>query len=327
MGKASSALAIALLLCGGCIGPLGKAKGLFSSYRNGDMVAAEHGVLLYGYDCAGGKPIELKARMVTPHRFDGIENAKIGFYDGPDFLGAAWTDDDGLARLAWTPPDNSRHEILARPLLLPLGLNKGVLKIAAPILVAPADPGRPIIVVDLDRTVVDAGTYDMLTKRDPKDMPRSAKVLAELSGQYGIVYLTHRPEYLTRKSKLWLADNHYPRGMLIACDVRQSLQENRQAKSAKLTELRKSGLNLQVGVGDKFSDSQAYMDNGMTAYLIPHYKKSASDMRSCAKEVRELSGPRLQVVEDWDQIERGIVDNERFTAQQFAANLERRAKD
>ena len=86
--------------------------------------------------------------------------------------------------------------------------------------------------------------------------------------------------------------------------------------------LRRNFPATALGIGDKLSDAQAYVDNGMTAYLIPHYKQKPKDMRVLAAELATLRGQgRLQVVDNWGQIVQGIFNGEKFPPAAFIQNL------
>ena len=81
---------------------------------------------------------------------------------------------------------------------------------------------------------------------------------------------------------------------------------------------------MQIGIGDKLSDAQAYVDNGLTAYLIPHYDREDGDgMLDMAREIRRLRGKgRLNVVSGWDQVEAGISEGKKYPPGKFAEYLE-----
>jgi hypothetical protein len=76
-------------------------------------------------------------------------------------------------------------------------------------------------------------------------------------------------------------------------------------------------------VGDLASDARAYLENGMTAYLIPRLGPSPRDLLALAAKIRSLPAQeRLQVVSNWSQIEQGVLHGGRFTAEAFARKLE-----
>ena len=65
----------------------------------------------------------------------------------------------------------------------------------------------------------------------------------------------------------------------------------------------------------------------MVAYLLPHYKEKHKSMREKADQIRSLHGQdRLNVVQDWSQIEAGIFESKRFPPDDFVRYLEQRAQ-
>jgi len=131
---------------------------------------------------------------------------------------------------------------------------------------------------------------------------------------------------LTRKSKAWLAEGGYPPGPLLTADPAGAISGWR-FKSAKLAALRREFPATAIGIGDKLSDAQSYVDNGLTAYLIPHCdRKDPRKLRVLAAEIRALRGQgRLQVVDGWKQIEDGIFHAAQFPPEKYADQLELQA--
>lgn len=320
---------VLLIASGGC--GFGKAKDLLSDYRSGAMVAADHGVLFYGQDVIAhpGQKVTLRAVICSPRSMDGIEGVEVAFALNGRHLGVSTTDGKGMALLSWVVPPQGYYRIQIQPISLPRNLDedyKDALDARAGFLVTAREPDTPIIVVDLDHTVVAGGWVDVLTKDDPARMAHAAEVLNRLARKYQMVYLTQRPDFLTRKSQQWLASGRFPPGPVLPCDIRQSLKDNAKMKSVRISLIRSQYPNVQIGVGDQLTDAQAYLENGLTAYLIPHYENTPRGMRATARQIRTLpNSPKVQVVTNWEQIERGILQDERFEAQTFAAQLEQRA--
>ena len=157
-------------------------------------------------------------------------------------------------------------------------------------------------------------------------MADSVEVAGRIAGRYTIVYLTHRPDLLTRKSKSWLTGNKYPAGPLMLSTLRQAFGDSGKYKTARITAIRKAYPNVRIGIGDKLSDAGAYVENGLTAYLIPHYKEKPKDMRKLAGKIDDLPDKgRLNVVSGWRMIEAGIFDGRRSPPGRFANHLRRRA--
>jgi len=296
----------------------------------GHVVGAEHGHLYYAYDSLAypDKPVELAARLQQVEGLKGVEGAAVGFFDGEKVLGVARTDKDGLASVRWLPPGEGNYVFEARVVEAPKSGPEDLLKLTpAPLRVAARRKETPFVVIDLDHTVVDSSFLRVLFT-DAKPMAESVRVCKRIAEQYGIIYLTHRPDLLTVKSKTWLAEQDYPLGPLLVSQLKEAFGDSGKFKTGVLKSLRESYPNVKIGIGDKLSDAQAYVDNGLTAYLIPHYNPDkAKDVRKMAQELEWLrGGERLHVVSGWREVERGIFSGAKFPAKDFAQSLRRRAE-
>ena len=288
----------------------------------------EYGVLFYAFDTLAypGAPIDLSASVQASRQMKGIPGATVEFRLGEQVLGVAASNERGMASIKWTPPGDGLFEVTARIIAAPAGWPATMLQVsAAPLLVAAYQRPVQLAVIDLDHTIVDAGFFRALVG-GAKPMAGSVEVTGRIAEQYGVVYLTHRPDLLTRKSKAWLLQHGYPRGPLMVSEIDQAFGDSGQFKAATLAGLRKAYPNLAIGIGDKLSDAQAYVDNGLTAYLIPHYKAKPKDMREMAADIRKLDGRgRLQVVDGWGDIEVGIFGGRKFPPQDYARRLDAQA--
>jgi hypothetical protein len=324
-------LAAALAVAGCPPRPVRRAGKLGSGYFSGDMVLADHGVVFYGQDVLAhpGERVRLTVRLRKPRSFARVGGVTVTFHgDGGEPIGSAKTDRHGVAAMDWTPPGEGQWRLTARPAERVWHVRDDIRKARAELLVLVARPRRPFVVVDLDHTLVRDSFYEVLTDENPDAMPNSSEALRKIATRHGIIYLTQRPNVLTRKSKCWLKDEEFPPAPLITCRFRESLGDGGEAKGKRLAVLKAKFPNTNIGVGDRISDARAYLSAGMTAYLIPHCEETARDMREMAKQIRSLpSKHRVQVVGDWRQIESGILRGQRFDPDAFAADLERRAKD
>jgi len=292
------------------------------------FLGAEKGVLFYAFDTLAypNVPIELAANLQSTRDMKGLAGVTVAFYDGKELIDLATTNAAGLATVQWTPPKAGNYAFTARIVKVPQGIPKTILDVSpAPLLVAARSKDEKFVVIDLDHTVVDSSFLRALVL-GARPMAESVEVTNRIAGLYSIVYLTHRPDLLTRKSKGWLTNNGYPAGPLLVSELRQALGDSGKFKTAKLADLRNAFANVKIGIGDKLSDAQAYVDNGLTAYLIPHYKEKPKDMRKMAREIRRLRGRRLHVVDGWREIEAGIFKGRKFPPEAFARRLEIRAK-
>lgn len=290
-------------------------------------LGAKHGAIFYGYDTLAhpGEPITLTARLQKAENLKAVAGATVGFYRGEALHAEATIDADGFASTPFTPPAVGDYEFAVKILTLPAEADPDMLNAApAPLLVASRDKQVPIIVVDLDYTVVGTGFHTVLLGQ-AKPMAGSQEVLTELARHYTIVYLTHRPDLLARRSRSWLNQYQYPSGPLLVSDIQSAFGDSGKFKTAKLAEMRQVFPNVKIGIGDKLSDAQSYADNGLTAYLIPHYDAGdAKKMRQMARDIRRLRGD-IHVVRTWQQIREGILEGKGFPAAAFADWLDRQA--
>ncbi len=319
-------------LVSGCKSPLGGGSGLtdFTGGLSGVFLGAEHGVIFYAFDTLAypRKPVDLAARVQSAKNLKSLEGASLGFYQGRKLIGTAETDGDGYGRISWTPPKAGNYEFTVRILEPPKDddYEDSVKVTPAPLLVAARDKKTEFVVIDLDHTVVASSFFRVLIG-GAKPMADAARVTRKLAKKYSIVYLTHRPNILTRKSKAWLSDNGYPRGPLMVSELKDAFGDSGKFKTARLKTMKKSFPSIRIGIGDKLSDAQAYVDNGMSAYLIPHYKHKPKNMRKIAGAIRGLKGRgRLHVVEGWREIDAGVSDGRVFPPEVFAQRLEGQAK-
>jgi len=293
------------------------------------FLGTDDGVVFYAFDTLTepNQPVELTARLRKVKYLREISDVILEFSLDGQPVGTVTTDDEGSATLRWTPPAAGDYEFSVKILRIPEGMDLRLLDTpAVPLLAGVRDKQTPFVVIDLDHTVVDSSFFRVLIGGG-KPMAGSAAVTSQIASKYTIIYLTHRPDLLTRTSKSWLRKNGYPLGPLLVSRLSQTIEPSGQFKTARIAELKKNFPNIKIGIGDKLSDAQAYVDNGMTAYLIPNYDNESDDMRDMARDIRRLRGEgRLNVVSNWREIEEGIFKDKKYPPQVFADDLEKQAR-
>jgi hypothetical protein len=124
--------------------------------------------------------------------------------------------------------------------------------------------GRPIVVCDLDGTIALGGG---LVKElfggaaAGRAAPGSAVALKRLAATHSVVYLTARAELFRAESEAFLRREGYPEGPLDPVS-RVAL------KIRRLRRLRAERPELAWGLGDRWSDAEAYGRVGMRTILI-----------------------------------------------------------
>jgi hypothetical protein len=305
-------------------------KGAVARAAGDAFLGARHGVVYYAFDTLTypNEPVELIARLQSVKLLEAIEGVSIAFYLDDQLIETAKTDQTGVAKIVWTPSATGDYNIAAKIVEVPAGLSQEILEVpAAPLLVAVREKQDPLLVLDLDHTVVDSSFFRVLMGSGTP-MKDSVEITNKLKQRYTLIYLTHRPDLMTYRSKSWLKKNGYPDGPLLVSELKQALGSSGEFKAARLASLKETFANIQIGIGDKLSDAQAYVENGITAYLIPHYDQDdPEDIRDMAAAIRKLQGDgRLNVVSSWRQIETGIFDGRKYSAESFADGLEKQAK-
>ncbi|MFW6066570.1 MAG: hypothetical protein ACOC9S_07090 [Planctomycetota bacterium] len=296
------------------------------------FLSAEKGVIFYAYDTLAypDEPVDLVADVVSARSLKGVKEVTVEFRDTDgERIARTDTDKDGRAVAEWTPPQAGNYPLTAEIVAVDDDDDEELLELSpAPLVVSARQKDAKLAIIDLDHTVVGSSFFRVLTV-GATPMADSARVTKRIADRYSIVYLTHRPDLMTRKSKQWLIDNGYPAGPLLVSRMNEALGSSGAYKTERLKAVREAFPNTGIGIGDKISDAQAYLDNGLTAYLIPNYDDDDPDeLRETAEGIRKPKPKdRLQVVSNWRQIEAGIFDGEEFPAEAFARSLKRRAEN
>lgn len=294
------------------------------------FLGAENGVLFYGFDCLAcpNEPVDLVVKAKKGRFMKDLDGVMISYHQKNVLLGTAKTDDEGVAVLRWRPPGPGDFNITAQIVAVGEHDPEVLQTSPVPLLVMVRPKEARFVVIDLDHTLVDDGFAKVLAGGG-KPMAGSIEVTQRIKTSYDILYLTQRPDIMTRTSKGWLQRHGYPQGVLLVSAAKDLLGSSGSYKTARIATLQQVFPQVQIGIGDKISDALAYVDNGMQAYLIPHYDATeAEDIRDMAREIRTLKRQKkLQVVSRWSQIEAGIFEDKRFSPSDFATWLESRADD
>jgi hypothetical protein len=254
-----------------------------------------------------GQETLLRAQLRGGDMLRGRGGYAVRFYRDGKLYKVAETDGDGIAAVSYTPEAPGDHVFTAE--LAPIGLAEEPPE-PLELLLACRAPDTPMLVVDLDKTVVATGFHTVLIG-SPAPMADSQRVLARLARQRTIVYLTHRPDYFSLKSKAWLREHKYPPGPLLLSTPGGFLKGSGAYKSEMLKRLRKRFRKIEIGIGDKISDAQAYHENGLKAFLIlppPEPAPAAPEKIEALADDLEALDEKVQVVTHWRQIEQVLFE-------------------
>jgi len=271
-----------------------------------------------------GREVGLVARLQQGDLLRGRQGHVIRFKQGDDLLKAAETDADGVARVTFTPAEPGDYVFTVE--VAAAGLPD---EPPAPrdLLVACRDPEEPMAVVDLDKTLVASGFHTVLLG-NPEPMAGSVEVLKRLARDHTIIYLTHRPDYFGPKSKGWLWANGYPRGPVLLATVGSFLAGSGTYKRDMIRALKGKFARVEVGIGDKFSDVEAYHAGGLTSILILPVPENPApeDLEALAEQVADLPGG-VHVVTGWDQVEEILFEGKSHAPSAMEKALRQRAAE
>jgi len=247
-----------------------------------------------------GQEVDLRAQFRSGDFLRGSPGYAVRFYRDGAIWKVAETDSEGTASVSFTPAAPGDYEFTA--VLAPVGLAEEPPE-PRKLLVACRPPDTPIVVVDLDKTVVASGFHTVLVGT-PEPMPDSQAVLKRLAETHAIVYLTHRPDYLSIRTKDWLRQQGYPGGVVLLSTTGGFLKGSGEFKSAMLADLKKRFGRIEIGIGDKVSDAQAYRQNGLRTFLLlpPPPQATPEAYEALAESLQPLDD-QVQVVGDWRQIQ------------------------
>ncbi|MFO8011771.1 MAG: hypothetical protein R6X20_00555 [Phycisphaerae bacterium] len=269
-----------------------------------------------------GEEVGLVARLQEGDLLRGRQGHVLRFKRGEDLFKAAETDADGVARVTFTPEAAGDHVFTVE--VAAAGLPDDPPD-PRDLLVACRSPDTRMVICDLDKTVVASGFQTVLLG-NPDPMPGSVDVLKRLAADRTVIYLTHRPDYFGPKSKRWLWAQGYPRGPVLLSTESSFLKGSGTFKREMLQTLKKDFAKIEVGIGDKFSDVEAYHAAGLTGILVLPIPDdpSAETLEDLAEQVAALPGA-IHVVTGWDQVEAILFDGESYPPGPMAKDLRDRA--
>ncbi len=283
-------------------------------------------ILTYDVLAAPGEEVTLKASLRSGLRLEGMEGKRLRFTRGQERLAEVRTDGDGNATVAWTAP-KARADVAFTVSLHPDDQpDEGKQAKDATLLVAVRPKDEPLAIVDLDKTVVASSFFRVLTG-GAKPMRGSQDVLRRLKKTHTIVYLTHRPDFLGPLSKGWLQEHKFVEGPLLTSSLTGLLEGSGSFKTERIQSLRQSHPNVKVGIGDKFSDAEAYVDNGIQSILILPVTWSDDDPEHFEDLARKLgdTSDAVHVVDSWAEVEAVLFEGKAFPKARMIERLRARA--
>ncbi len=290
----------ALVLCAGC----GVQSAILET-DSANFFTAHDGLVL------PHQPTTLQAQFRAGDFLQPQPGYCVRFYHQEKLYKAALTDDAGLATVTFEP--DAPGDYIFQAAVAAVNLQESPPE-PAKFAISCRNADEPIMIVDLDKTIVASGFHAVLIG-NAEPMPHAAEVLHGLAGQHTIVYLTHRPDLFGPKSRAWLEQHGFPPGPLLLSTLQTFVKGSGAYKTRRLEDIRSRFTRVEIGIGDKISDVLAYHENGMRAFLIlPLPAELSQAGRDRLIEELHTLPEEIQVVQDWSQIAACFAENQRFPA-------------
>ena len=242
--------------------------------------------LLYCRDevCKPGETVALTAKLEENNwRWKDVEGKPVMFTNvkGGDkivFLGGDVTDEEGRAHLSFRPPAPGEYTIECQFAGTPL--HRSATFRACVLCQQPARYG---IILDIDKTLAATSVKDVFAGRFRLALPLdvdTVRVVNRLARDYDLFIVTSRPRTQAAAVLEWLARNGFPRVPTFFYDPRTDAIRPAVAKRKIIQELKRRNPLIAIGIGDRESDLESYMHDGLLAIGISHDEKGAFTARS-----------------------------------------------
>jgi len=304
----------ALLLCGGCQW-VAQALGYEGAY------------MLVGEDVLAvpGQQVCIEARLRKVSTFAGPSPRAVYIFQGANIFHVAQTDANGTVCALFRPPAPGDYRFIAKYYR---GDDPNGKPVETEVLVACREPNTPLCVVDIDNTLSEARGREVLFG-EPNAMSGSVPVMARLANRYTVVYLTHRWDYLAKKTREWLRRQGYPEGPIFAArGSGQVLEDNEKFKAGVLAGIRGQFRGPGYGIGDQASDVLAYTRAGLQGVLFIEMCDLAkpSAVRDALEQLQAVPDT-AQVVCAWSEFEKIVFEGASFSPGAARQRLEARLKE
>ncbi len=292
-------------------------------------LGAENGVLFYAYDALAypQQQLTMTVRLVSSRTFEGLSGVSITFTQANYRVGAATTDSHGMARLAVEPTERGDYTFVATITDVPANVADDVLAVTPTrALLTARNVDDKFIVVSVDNVLVRPSLGNLLAGENILPMPGASDALSRLAEEKEctVIYLVDRSEQMNGRLKYWLSDHGFPAGPVLAMKPGAS----GRGGTTGLTDLWRAYPGLIMGIGGDIVSMRAFLDNGMTAFLLPDYQADPDEMRDLADDIEYLpNSTRLSVVNSWQEIEGVVFHDIRRSAEEYAERLERLADE
>lgn len=234
---------------------------------------AKYTAILQGIDGVHGTEsnVVLKAKLERAAYFPtyrrDLPGELVEFYYQDEELGAALTDGDGIAELTLPKFEKGLHKIKAR-----LPQDSEFSSKSATVFLLVLEAKTPIAISDIDHTVSDASSWQVLLRPNEKLPPLKHAVegIKFFSNHFQIIYLTARDDLFINKTKSWLDLYGFVKAPSFYWDLGNAdvPSDHGDFKSMIIGKLKAEFKNILIGFGDKPHDIRAYRDHGLRSYYL-----------------------------------------------------------
>ncbi len=213
-----------------------------------------------------GDAVILRAKLERAgFRGRDIEGAEIEFRLDGTTLGRATTDDDGKAILPIKAPSVGDYVVKAV-----YAGNEDALRGEYNALLAVREASAPVMVLDIDWTISMTDNIDAaIGDGDSPPLEGGPEGVGRLDSRYDIVYVTARPRQLRKSTLAWLNRYGLPRRPAYFLDLKKFPTYNEaKYKKSIIKPLKDLFPKMSIGIGDKRTDSEAYLAAGLKAIII-----------------------------------------------------------
>ncbi len=263
---------------------------LFSPYAVAKQ-KQELSILAFDALTQENKPVDLRCKVERRNLLrSDVHQANVTVSVDGTLIAKVTTDGKGIASASYTPKKIGTYTVLFE---CPEGEDYS--KASASALLFCRTKTKPAIVIDIDHTIADITLEKFLiTKtKDIKPLPEASTVLAELAKTHDLIFLTARDEHLLHRTKEWLALHHFPDAPVFFRDMGKDPLSERKFKTDKIAQIKATWDNIDYGIGDKLSDAQAYLANGLKAIILSS---------------KDAFPQQAQIVQRWQQIKALLMD-------------------
>jgi len=254
-----------------------------------------------------GEPVRIEVRLRKASPAWQPKPLAVYLFRGDALYHVALTDANGTMAADFTPPAAGDYFFRVECYV---PSNPDGRPLETTVLVACREANAPLFVADIDETLSDQRRKREVLLGDPNAMPGSVNVMTRLAKDRTVVYLTHRWEYMNKRTRDWLSRKGYPSGPILAArGFSQLLEDNEKYKERELAALRERFRGPGFGVGDKASDVRAYEKAGLRGILFLDLDdvRKPEAARAALRELDALP-PASQAAADWGEVEKIAID-------------------